>query len=45
MEEKVVLFTGASSGIGGYTVQFLVEKKGYRGAIHQFVRIILNSDS
>ena len=30
MEEKVVLLTGASSGIGAHTVQFLVEKKGYR---------------
>ena len=30
MEEKVVLLTGATSGIGAHTVQFLVEKKGYR---------------
>ena len=30
MEEKVVLLTGASSGIGAHTVHFLVEKKGYR---------------
>ena len=30
MEEKVVLLTGASSGIGAHTVHFLVERKGYR---------------
>ena len=30
MEEKVVLLTGASSGIGAHTVRFLAGRKGWR---------------
>jgi NADP-dependent 3-hydroxy acid dehydrogenase YdfG len=30
MDQKVCLFTGASSGIGAFTVEFLVKNKGWK---------------